>query len=152
MTKSKSKSKSKKNGIATEAGNFAANAGTALSTIGFISSIIMGIIMVIIAIFLFIHSASLKVLKSPGSQSQEKCDSNDCPSGYYCGDDFTCKPYTADQIASKKHVYIGIGIGLLVFSILIIVLSWWWKNFVHHNRTAAQLNAGMFAFDQLRNI
>ena len=124
-------------------GDFQANVGIYSADVGLIGSYIVAGIMIIAGILLAILAF---VPMAPG----------DCNKASIClqygNNSNKCKVET-DRCNKKTKNY-----GLLFFLLLIplaiglVLYNRWWKNYVHTNKTAAQIGGTLFEMNQAANL
>ena len=141
-------------------GNFQANVGIFSADIGVIMSyIIAGILIItsiILAVFAFIP------------MNPQNCDDLDtlkqdklfnCDKTKISYDNSKCNNATDTYNDEKnrcskkvKNTWLLFFLLLIPLAIFIIFFSKWWKNYVHHNKTAAQVGGTLFELNTLKNL
>ncbi len=67
-------------------------------------------------------------------------------------DSAMCKNETKRCNQKNRHPWFLLFLLLIPLAILIIYMSKWWNNLVHHNRTAAQIGGTMFELQTAKDI
>jgi len=123
-----------------EGGEISSSTGVVMAWIVSVISILIGIFMIVIGIY-------------PGLVSNNNgiCSANNTdPSCVYNNDKGTCQDNTScSWKESNIHgglqvAYILGGIGLIAFSICIIIFSYWWNRKVHENLNITAFSGEMF--------
>jgi hypothetical protein len=121
-------------------GNFQAGVGKMSSTFSMYMSYVMAVILILLAIGLTIYG-SMNV--STGG------------SGFSCPCDMPgeeCKDGQCKNKPKRQLWLIGVAAGLVVFAILIVLFSRWWRGETHRNRTAAQIGGTLAEVGLLQDV
>lgn len=143
--------------LAKSVGNFQANVGIFSADIGVIISYITAGILILIAIGLAIAAfVPMKPWDCKDLDDLKQTMLNECPSPQLPQ---VCKDAQNDYNNEKKRCDTKVKqtwllwfLLLIPLAVLIVIFSRWWDNYVHTNKTAAQVGGTLFELNTLKNF
>jgi len=138
----KKHNKSSMKDVLAEGGEISSSIGVVMAWIVGVISVLMGIFMIVIGIDPSIILSNNGICSSNTTDPaiDPSCDVNDKA---MCQDNILCNWKEIKTHGSFQVAYILGGIGLIAFSVGIIIFSYWWKRKVHENSNMAAFAGGM---------